>query len=94
MYGRSLAPKESVVPPSNQQMPPADEPASTMPACQALRRIWSIPCTRHTATMFATEPPPTKMMSCDRRKSSGSATFGIGNSDRWRTSAGEFARRS
>ena len=37
---------------------------------------------------------PTKMMSWDSRKSSGSSTFGIGNSDRWRTSAGEFARRS
>jgi hypothetical protein len=91
---RSFIPNESVVPPSNQQIPPADEPASTIPACQALRRISSIPCTRQTATMFATLPPPTKITSCDISRSSGSATFGIGNRARCRTWAVVSASRS
>ncbi len=94
MNGRSRGPNESVVPPANQQMPPAEEPASTIPAAQALRMISSMPCTRQTASMLATLPPPTKMMSCDISRSSGSDTFGIGNSDRCRTSTGALASRS
>ena len=43
--------------------------------------------TRHTASMFATLPPPTKIRSRESRKSSGSATLGMGNSARWPTSA-------
>ena len=42
--------------------------------------------TRHTASMFATLPPPTKIRSRESRKSSGSATLGIGDSARWPTS--------
>ena len=91
MKGRRSGPNESVVPASNQQMAPALTPASTTPACQADRRIVSSPCTRQTASMFATLPPPTKIRSWDSRKSAGSVTFGIGNRARWLTSAGASA---
>ena len=94
MKARSSRPNESVVPPSNQQIPPALDPASTMPACHALRMITSSACTRHTAAMFATLPPPTKITSDDSNRSSGSRTFGIGNSERWLTRAGCPAKRS
>ncbi len=73
------------MPPSNQQIAPALTPARTMPASQALRSIRSSPCTRQTATMFATLPPPTNTASWDSSRSSGSATFGIGNRARWLT---------
>ena len=83
MNGRSSGPNESVVPPWNQQMAPALTPARTMPGCQALRITSSRPCTRQTATMLATLPPPTKITSWDSSRSSGSLTLGIGKSCRW-----------
>ena len=55
--GRRVGPKESVVPDSNQQSAPADSPAITTPASQAVRRARSTPWTRQSASMFAVLPP-------------------------------------
>ena len=66
------------MPPSYQQREPALTPASTTPALQARRRISSRPCTRHTASRLATEPPITQTTSWPRTVPSTSSTFGIG----------------
>ena len=55
----SCGPNESVTPASNQQIIPALQPASTMPASHASRRIASKPCTRQIASAFAVFPPET-----------------------------------
>jgi hypothetical protein len=71
-----------VLPPVCQQIEPADTPLSTTPDCQTSCRIASSPCTRHTATRFATLPPSTQMTSWPNRWPRMSSTLGIGKSCR------------
>ena len=67
------------MPPSYQQIDPAETPARTTPASQTRRRIASSPCTRHTASRLATDPPLTQTTSWAIRCSSMSPRLGNGN---------------
>src|SRR5207248_2022516 len=75
----------SVVPPTCQQMEPAETPASTTPASQARRRLWSRPCSRHRASRFATLPPPTQTTSCASSRPVMSSVLGMEKRFRWDT---------
>ena len=81
--GCSGSPNESVVPPSNQQIDPADTPISTTPASQAARMAWSTPCSRHSASKLATLPPITHTTSWASRCPVMSGTLGSANRARW-----------
>ncbi len=83
MTARRSGPNESVVPPACQHSDPADTPPRTTPASHASRMITSRPWTRHTASRFATLPPPTQITSWPSRCVRTSGMFGIGNSARW-----------
>ena len=82
---RSGRPKESVVPPVNQQTDPAETPVSTTPACQHSSSTGARPCACHTASRFARLPPATQIMSWPSRSPRTSAVLGWGYSARWLT---------
>ena len=71
------------MPPTCQQMEPAETPVSTTPASHAARIASSTPCSRHIASNPATEPPQPHTTSCSRRWAVMSSTLGIVNSCRW-----------
>src|SRR5579871_4289758 len=58
-------------------MEPAETPASTTPASQARRKLWSRPCSRHSASRFATLPPPTQTASCSSSRPVMSSLLGM-----------------
>ena len=61
------------MPPRCQQRLPAETPPRITPFSHALRIAVSTPCSRQSASRFATEPPPTHTRSLPPRRSSGSA---------------------
>jgi hypothetical protein len=81
--GRSSGPYESVVPPTCQQMDPAETPVSTTPDSQASRNTPSSPCNRHIASNPATLPPQTQTTSWLSRCSRRSATLGSEKRATW-----------
>ena len=87
----NFGPKESVGPPTCQQIEPALTPAKMVPASQASRMASSTPCKVHKASKLATLPPPTHTRSA-RSMASATGRFGWVNSARWSTSHPESAR--